>query len=95
MEVRKATISVALAKEGRTGEVCHLGNFPNRGDHIGKLAERLSKNGQQLRFCYEAGPCGYGLYRQLTELGHECMVYGRGAIADSDKGWRPDQDRSA
>jgi transposase len=74
MDVHKATISVAVAKGERGGEVSHLGNFPNRGDHIDKLVERLSKNGQQLRFCYEAGPCGYGLYRQLTALGHECMV---------------------
>ncbi|MFH1570482.1 MAG: IS110 family transposase, partial [Gemmatimonadota bacterium] len=28
----------------------------------------------RLRFCYEAGPCGYDLYRQLTAMGHECMV---------------------
>jgi transposase len=27
-----------------------------------------------LLFCYEAGPCGYGLYRQLTEAGHDCQV---------------------
>lgn len=25
-------------------------------------------------FCYEAGPGGYGLYRQLIGLGHECVV---------------------
>ena len=25
-------------------------------------------------FCYEAGPCGYGLYRQIMESGHECQV---------------------
>ena len=27
-----------------------------------------------LRFCYEAGACGYGIQRQLTEAGHECVV---------------------
>jgi transposase len=26
------------------------------------------------RFCYEAGPCGYGVYRQFTSLGHRCDV---------------------
>ncbi len=28
----------------------------------------------QLRFCYEAGPCSYGVYRQLKALGHDCTV---------------------
>ena len=30
--------------------------------------------GEVLLFCYEAGPCGYGLYRQLIILGHDCEV---------------------
>ena len=30
--------------------------------------------GRPLAFCYEAGPCGYGVYRQLTSLGHRCDV---------------------
>jgi transposase len=34
----------------------------------------LSKDGQQLHFCHEAGPCDYGAYRQLTRLGHRCDV---------------------
>lgn len=74
MDVHKATISVAVAEGARGGEVRHLGNIPNRADHVGKLVERLGKNVQKLRFCYEAGPCGYGLHRQLTGLGHECVV---------------------
>jgi transposase len=38
------------------------------------LVERLAKGGRPLSFCYEAGPCGYGLYRHLLALGHECTV---------------------
>ncbi|EAQ36513.1 transposase [Nitrobacter sp. Nb-311A] len=52
----------------------HGGVFPNRPDHIARLAERLGRNEPQLSFCYEAGPCGYGLQRQLTKLGHDCIV---------------------
>jgi transposase len=64
MDVHKATISIAVAGGARGGEVRQLGNFLNRADHVGKLIERLSKTGgQRLRFCYEAGPCGYGLAR--------------------------------
>jgi hypothetical protein len=51
-----------------------MGVFTNLPDHIAKLVERLGRNGSQLSFCYEAGPCGYGLRRQLTELGHGCIV---------------------
>jgi transposase len=74
LDVHKATISVAVAEEGRGGEVRHVGVVPNRPDHIGKLVERVAKGGRRLSFCYEAGPCGYGLYRQLTGLGHACLV---------------------
>jgi transposase len=74
LDVHKATVSVAVAEGGRGGDVRHLGTFANRADHIGKMAARLAAKGRRLNFCYEAGPCGYGLYRQLTGLGHACMV---------------------
>src|SRR5689334_4119081 len=38
------------------------------------LATKLSRVGNALRFCYEAGPCGYGIQRQLTLAGHDCIV---------------------
>ena len=41
---------------------------------IAKLVERLARVAGGLSFCYEAGPCGYGLHRLLTELGQECSV---------------------
>lgn len=52
----------------------HWGKIPNRADHVRKLAENLGGGGRQLHFFYEAGPCGYGLHRQITDLGHDCMV---------------------
>ena len=39
-----------------------------------KTIERLARDGRRLNFCYEAGPCGYGLYRLLRGLGHDCIV---------------------
>ena len=74
LDVHKEKIAVAVAEGGRGGEVRQLGNFLNRPDHIKKLVERLAKGNRTLSFCYEAGPFGYGLYRQLIALGHECMV---------------------
>lgn len=38
------------------------------------MATRLARGGRQLSFCYEAGPCGYGLHRLLTGSGHACVV---------------------
>src|ERR1700721_1651002 len=38
------------------------------------LATKLSRGGRQLLFCYEAGPCGYGIQRQLSHSGHDCVV---------------------
>lgn len=74
LDVHKATVSIAIAEGGRGGEVRQFGIIPNRADHISKMAARHAGQGRRLHFCYEAGPCGYGLHRQLTDLGHECMV---------------------
>ena len=74
LDVHKATISVAVAQGTRGGEVRHWGSVPHRPDHIRKLVEKLAAGGVRLHFCYEAGPCGYGLHRQLVEMGHECIV---------------------
>ena len=41
---------------------------------LDKLAARLGRGGRTLRFAYEAGPCGYGVYRHLRDRGHDCMV---------------------
>jgi transposase len=74
LDVHKATISVAVARGERGGEVRHWGTVPQRPDHVRKLVEKLAAGGGRLHFCYEAGPCGYGLHRQLVEMGHDCIV---------------------
>ena len=74
LDVHKTTITVAVADGGRSGEVRQLGAFANRADVLRKMVERLERRGERLRFCYEAGPCGYGLHRFLTGLGHACAV---------------------
>lgn len=74
LDVHKATISVAVAQGERGGEVRHWGTLPHRPDHVRKLVEKLAASGGRLCFCYEAGPCGYGLHRQLVEMGHDCIV---------------------
>ena len=65
------TIAVAVTEPG--GEVCSLGRIPNRPESVGRLIRKLGK-AEQLRVCYEAGPTGYVLYWQLSELGVKCEV---------------------
>jgi len=71
MDVHAETIAVAIAEPD--GEVRSLGTIANRAESIRKLVKKLGSV-EQLRACYEAGPTGYVLYWQLTELGIECEV---------------------
>ena len=75
LDVHKETIAVAVALPGR-GEPEYRGEIANEPKALKKWLDRLGTEfgGALLLFCYEAGPCGYGLYRQLLEAGHECQV---------------------
>jgi transposase len=70
----KAKHAVAIAEDGRDGEVRYVGEIDNSPDAVRKLVTKLSRQYGPLHFCYEAGPTGYGLHRQLTDLGHVCDV---------------------
>ena len=74
LDVHKETIAVALAAAGERGEVREYGTIANTPAALKALASKLAKSGAALRFCYEAGPCGYGIQRQLSAAGHECVV---------------------
>jgi transposase len=71
MDVHAETIAVAVAEPD--GELRSLGTIANRAESIRKLMKKLGPV-EHLRACYEAGPTGYVLYWQLTELGVECEV---------------------
>ena len=73
-DTSKLRNAVAIADGGRSGEVRFLGEIENTGTATAKLVKKLSAKYQRLTFCYEAGPTGYGLYRQIKSLGHECVV---------------------
>ena len=74
LDVHKDTIAVALAEAGKRGEVREYGKIANTPAALKTLAAKLARGGAELRFCYEAGPCGYGIQRQLSAAGHECVV---------------------
>lgn len=69
----KHSIDVAVASAGRDGEVRSYGTIENTPEAVRKLVRRLGRP-KDLYFVYEAGPCGYGLYRELLALGANCMV---------------------
>ena len=73
LDVHAETIAVAIAEPERNGEVRSLGSVPNRPESVRKLVKKLGPV-DQLQVCYEAGPTGYVLYWQLTELGVKCEV---------------------
>jgi transposase len=73
MDVHKETIAVAIANEGRRDPV-YYGEIPNSAEAIRKLVKKVASNGEVISFCYEAGPCGYEVYRQLIDLGQKCDV---------------------
>ena len=72
LDVHADTIAVAVAEAGG-GEVRSLGTIPNRKESVRKLIGKLGGAGK-LKCCYEAGPTGYVLYWQLTQLGAACEV---------------------
>lgn len=73
LDVHADTIAVAVAENGRDGEVRSLGIVPNRPEAIRKLVHRLGGT-KGVKACYEAGPTGYALYWQLQKLGIETEV---------------------
>jgi transposase len=74
LDTSKLRNAVAIAEAGRNGEIRYLGEIDNAPAATAKLARRLAKKHAALTFAYEAGPTGYGLYRQLKSLGHDCIV---------------------
>jgi transposase len=74
LDTSKLRNAVAIAEAGRDGEIRYLGEIDNAPAATAKLARRLAKKHATLTFAYEAGPTGYGLYRQIKSLGHDCIV---------------------
>jgi transposase len=74
LDVHKDAIVVALAEAGDREEVREYGKIANTTPALQRLASKLARGKHELRFCYEAGPCGYGIQRQLSAAGHQCVV---------------------
>lgn len=73
LDTHKKTIAVAIA-DAQGGKARYFGEIANTPEEIRKLVKKLCTDGEVISFCYEAGPCGYGIYHQITQLGHHCSV---------------------
>jgi transposase len=83
MDVHKDSSDVATGDE-RGGEVRHYGAIGGDLVAVTRLARKLESAGGPLVFVYEAGPCGFGIYRMLRERGHECWVVSPGMTPRSN-----------
>ncbi len=77
LDVHKESISVAVL-DGRS-EVRPTVAVPNEPAQIRKIFTRLKKEGD-VSACYEAGSCGYEVYRQLAAMDVACDVVAPGLI---------------
>lgn len=74
LDVHKNSIEIALAEAGRNGEIRSYGKIDGDLAALDKVIRKLVSKGCELHFVYEAGPCGYEIYRHLTAQGFDCMV---------------------
>jgi len=74
LDVHKNSIEVVIAEDFGKKEVRHYGKIGGDMASLDKAVKKLVKRGRRLQFVYEAGPCGYEIYRYLSKLGHHCEV---------------------
>jgi transposase len=74
LDVHKDSITIAIADQGREGNVRVYGKIANDLNQIDKVMRKLISQNAQLHCVYEAGPCGYSIYRHLAKKGIGCVV---------------------
>jgi len=74
LDVHKNSISIAIADQCRDGEVRYYGKIDHDMDQLQKVFRKLISQGAELRCVYEAGGCGYHLYRYLIHNGIERVL---------------------
>src|ERR671937_600996 len=74
LDVHTDSIAVAYVAQEHGAEVTYLGTIGTRQGDIDQLIRKMQSKATSLVFVYEAGPCGYWLYRYLTKKGHVCWV---------------------
>jgi transposase len=83
LDTHKESTDAAYVNDERGSSVVHYGKISTTKPALVKLARQFVSKypGATLHFVYEAGPCGYWIYRLLTSLGHCCYVVAPSLIA--------------
>jgi hypothetical protein len=74
LDVHKDSMAVAYVAQEHGAEVIYLGAIGTRQCDIDQLIRKMPSKAPHLIFIYEAGPCGYWLYRYFTKKGYDCWV---------------------
>jgi len=74
LDVHKDSITIAIADKGRNGNVRVYGKIHNDLGQIDNVMRKLISQSSELHCVYEAGPCGYTIYRYLTRQEIDCAV---------------------
>lgn len=74
MDVHKDSIAISIADGGRDGETRYYGAIPNDVKSLDKILRKIISQNAKPRCVYEAGPCGYYIYRHLSKNGIDCSV---------------------
>ena len=74
MDVHQYSIDLTVAEGGHDGAVTHFASIGGDLAALDRAVATLRQRGTALHFVYEAGPCGYGIYRQLRAAGLACAV---------------------
>jgi len=83
MDVHKNSITMALFIEQRKEEE-FIRKIENNPKTLVRIIKDLSKE-YHLRVCYEAGGCGYSIYRKLQKIGIDCIVVAPSLIPTDNK----------
>ena len=74
IDVAKNRNAIAVADGDRGGEVRFIGEVDASDQSMRRAVDKIAARHKTARFCYEAGPTGYGLHRLITSMGHDCIV---------------------
>jgi transposase len=74
MDVHQHSIDLTVAEGGHDGAITHFASIGGDLAALDGAVATLRQRAAELYFVYEAGPCGYGIYRHLREVGLACAV---------------------